>query len=436
MNRKKVMEEEKEEFAGKHYNSHNNVYVDGKYNNSTINQKSSMIQFYIITIVILFLIYYFFFSSSSSDLSDKNFIKYNVLVGDIGGTHIRFRLLKMSKSEHDLVETIDTTKLKTADFTSMESAFKYYLKTVENNFPSIAVIGVPGPIQDNTVLKFANIPHWESESGDKLGKKLGIKNFLFLNDFACNSYGIQTKLKLGDDYIVINEGKPNKEGPIMVIGPGTGLGMGYLLKDKKNKYYTIGNSEGGHQNFSRKSKLFFELAEFVKNEYNLEHVIIENVCSGQGMVPIYKFLLKKEQEKGININDIDREKTLAEKVDKFSDYKDKKTRDMLSNEITQKGVRNECHLSRKVIELFIEVLADTTSNMSLLTLPSGGIYLLGGISVAIEPFMKQSDLFMKFFVDKDLNFILKNIPIYLIKNDNIGMIGATEAARRILEDDE
>ena len=436
MNRKKVMEEEKEEFAGKHYNSHNNVYVDGKYNNSTINQKSSMIQFYIITIVILFLIYYFFFSSSSSDLSDKNFIKYNVLVGDIGGTHIRFRLLKMSKSEHDLVETIDTTKLKTADFTSMESAFKYYLKTVENNFPSIAVIGVPGPIQDNTVLKFANIPHWESESGDKLGKKLGIKNFLFLNDFACNSYGIQTKLKLGDDYIVINEGKPNKEGPIMVIGPGTGLGMGYLLKDKKNKYYTIGNSEGGHQNFSRKSKLFFELAEFVKNEYNLEHVIIENVCSGQGMVPIYKFLLKKEQEKGININDIDREKTLAEKVDKFSDYKDKKTRDMLSNEITQKGVRNECHLSRKVIELFIEVLADTASNMSLLTLPSGGIYLLGGISVAIEPFMRQSDLFMKFFVDKDLNFILKNIPIYLIKNDNIGMIGATEAARRILEDDE
>ena len=436
MNTKKVMEEEKEEFAGKHYNSHNNVYVDGKYNNSPLNQKSSMIQFYIITIVIVFLIYYFFFSSRNSDISDKTLIKYNVLVGDIGGTHIRFRLLKMSKNEHDLVETIDTTKLKTADFTSMESAFKFYLKTIENNFPSIAVIGVPGPIQDNTVLKFANIPHWTSESGDKLGKKLGIKNFLFLNDFACNSYGIQTKLKLGDDYIVINEGKPNKEGPIMVIGPGTGLGMGYLLKDKKNKYYTIGNSEGGHQNFSRKNKLFFELAEFVKNQYNLEHVIIENVCSGQGMVPIYKFLLKKEQEKGININDIDREKTLAEKVDKFSDYKDKKTRDMLSNEITQKGVRNECHLSRKVIELFIEVLADTASNMSLLTLPSGGIYLLGGISVAIEPFMKQSDLFMKFFVDKDLSFILKNIPIYLIKNDNIGMIGATEAARRILEDDE
>ena len=342
----------------------------------------------------------------------------------------------MSKNEQDSKETIDTTKLKTADFTSMESAFNFYLKTVENNFPSIAVIGVPGPIQDNTVLKFANIPHWNTVSGDELGKKLGIKKFLFLNDFARNSYGIQTKLKLGEDYIVVNEGKKNKEDPIGVIGPGTGLGMGYLLKDKKNKYYTIGNSEGGHQNFSRKNKLFFELAEFVKNEYNLVRVITENVCSGQGMVPLYKFLLKKEQEKGININDIDRDKTLGEKVDRFYNYKDKKTRDMLSNEITLKGVNNECHLSRKVIELFIEVLADTASNMSLLTLPTGGIYLLGGISVTIEPFMKESDLFMKFFVDKDLSFILKNIPIYLIKNDNIGMIGATEAARRILEDEE
>ena len=431
MNRKTIMEEEKEEFAGKHYNSHNNLYLDTKYNNSSLNQKSSMIQFYIITIVIVFLIYYFFFTSKN-----KNLIKYNVLVADIGGTHIRFRLLKMSKNEQDSKETIDTTKLKTADFTSMESAFNFYLKTVENNFPSIAVIGVPGPIQDNTVLKFANIPHWNTVSGDELGKKLGIKKFLFLNDFARNSYGIQTKLKLGEDYIVVNEGKKNKEDPIGVIGPGTGLGMGYLLKDKKNKYYTIGNSEGGHQNFSRKNKLFFELAEFVKNEYNLDRVITENVCSGQGMVPLYKFLLKKEQEKGININDIDRDKTLGEKVDRFYNYKDKKTRDMLSNEITLKGVNNECHLSRKVIELFIEVLADTASNMSLLTLPTGGIYLLGGISVTIEPFMKESDLFMKFFVDKDLSFILKNIPIYLIKNDNIGMIGATEAARRILEDEE
>jgi glucokinase len=297
------------------------------------------------------------------------------------------------------------------------------------------VVGVAGPVQDNTIMKLTNIPYWKSVSGEELGKKLNIKKFLFLNDFACNSYGIQTKLKLGDDYIVINEGEKNKEGPISIIGPGTGLGMGYLLKDKKNKYYTIGTSEGGHQNFSRKNRYYYELAEFIKKKYNIQYVTIENICSGQGMVPIYKFLLEKEKEI-TNINNIDRDKNLGEKIDEFIDYRNKKVRDELSNEITQKGVKGECKLSRKVIEFFIEILADAAGDLSLLTIPSNGIYLLGGISVAIEPFIKQNKIFIDSFIDRDHSFLLKSFPIYLIKNPNIGMIGASEAARSIIENQE
>ena len=344
----------------------------------------------------------------------------------------------MSKNIDDEVETIDTTRLKTSDYESLEILLKEYLSSKNDNYPEIAVIGVPGPVQDNTIMKLPNIPHWKSVSGDDLGKTLNIKKFLFLNDFACNSYGIQTKLKINEDYTVINEGEPKEGGAKAIIGPGTGLGMGYLIKNKNDKYYRIGNSEGGHQNFSRKNKKFFELAEFVKKEYNLEHVTIENICSGQGMVPLYKFLLEKEKEEN-NINDlneIDRDKNLAEKVDMFDDYSNKKLRDELSNEITKKGVKGECKLSRKVIELFIEILADAASDISLFTMPSGGVYLLGGISVTIEPFIKSNDLFMKHFIDKDHSFLLKSFPVYLIKNSNIGMIGAGEAARRVIEEQE
>ena len=341
----------------------------------------------------------------------------------------------MSKNIDDEVETIDTTKLKTSDYESLELLLKEYLTSKSDNYPEIAVIGIPGPVQDNTIMKLPNIPHWKSVNGDYLGKILNIKKFLFLNDFVCNSYGIQTKLKLNEDYIIINEGEPKEGGGKTIIGPGTGLGMGYLIKNKNDKYYRIGNSEGGHQNFSRKNQKLFELAEFVKKEYNLQYVTIENICSGQGMVPIYKFLLEKEKKEN-NSNEIDREKSLTDKVDKFNDYTNKKLRDELSNEITQKGVKDECKLSRKVIELFIEILADAASDISLFTMPSNGIYLLGGISVAIEPFMKESGLFMKYFIDKDHSFLLKSFPVYLIKNSNIGMIGAGEAARRVIEEKE
>jgi glucokinase len=153
------------------------------------------------------------------------------------------------------------------------------------------------------------------------------------------------------------------------------------------------------------------------------------------MVPIYKFLLEKEKEIN-NINDIDRDKSLGKKIDEFIDYRNKKIRDELSNEITQKGVKGECKLSRKVIELFIEILADAAGDLSLLTIPSNGIYLLGGISVAIEPFIKQNKIFMDSFINRDHSFLLKSFPIYLIKNPNIGMIGASEAERRIIENQE
>ena len=58
------------------------------------------------------------------------------------------------------------------------------------------------------------------------------------------------------------------------------------------------------------------------------------------MVPLYKFLLEKEKEKN-NINNIDGEKILAEKIEKFNGYSDKKLRDEISVEITQKGVKGE-----------------------------------------------------------------------------------------------
>ena len=344
----------------------------------------------------------------------------------------------MSKNIDDEIETLISTKLKTSDYESLEKLLKEYLSTiVEYNYPEIAVIGVPGPVQDNTIIKLPNVPHWKSENGDNLGKILNIKKFLFLNDFVCNSYGIQTKLKLDEDYIIINEGEPKENGAKAIIGPGTGLGMGFLIKNKNDKYYTIGNSEGGHQSFSRKNKKYFELAEFVQKEYDSKYVTIENICSGQGMVPLYKFLLQKEKEEN-NLNDInsvDRDKNLGERVDKFNDYSYKKLRDELSNEITQKGVKGECKLSRKVIELFIEIMGDAASDLSLCIMPSNGVYLLGGISVAIEPFIKENKhIFINSFIDKDHTFLLKSFPVYLVKNSDIGMIGASEAARRIIEE--
>ena len=83
-----------------------------------------------------------------------------------------------------------------------------------------------------------------------------------------------------------------------MIGPGTGLGMEFLLKDEneKNGYYTIGSSEGGGREYAPKTKFDFKLRNFIKNETGLENISLETICSERALILIYKFLCITEND--------------------------------------------------------------------------------------------------------------------------------------------
>ena len=199
--------------------------------------------------------------------------------------------MKMSGNKSIKPEEIDTTKLSPADYPSLDNLLQEYLaKIPKENYPVFAVFGIPGPVKNNEVLHMANIPHWPKFNGDELGKKFNIKKFVLLNDFTCNGYGVQTDLKLGEDYIIINDAKPQEDGPKLIVGPGTGLGMGYLVKDQESDFYSIGASEGGHQDYTAKTKDNFALREYFKKTLGNTELSIERVLSGQGLIIIYKYL--------------------------------------------------------------------------------------------------------------------------------------------------
>jgi glucokinase len=78
-------------------------------------------------------------------------------------------------------------------------------------------------------------------------------------------------------------------------------------------------------------------------------------------------------------------------------------------------------------------MGDVAGDISLFSCPTGGLYLVGGISVAIEPLITGSNIFIEHYLNKDnFAFLLKTFPVFLVKNGNIGMLGAAECARRLL----
>ena len=409
--------EENDDFHNKTHKKKTNQKINSKNTKIIIGLIISMI-----VLVLVVCVYKYFFTPPF----------YNVLIGDIGGTNIRLKLLKMTKDINIEPITIKSEYKSTFLFKSLEYLLKDFISQLdEDNKPQFAILGIPGPVENNQLITLPNIPHWKLENGDLLGEKLGIKKFIFLNDFVCNGYGIQTNLKENVDYLRLNNVIAVKDGPKLMIGPGTGLGMGFLLKNKKDKYYIIGSSEGGGQDFAAKSEFLMKLKKFIRDEMGLGNVSIGKICSGRALIPIYKFLHLFGDE---NNKKFERDEELGKKIDYFRSYKIVHKVGEINVQITQKGLNGECELCRQTLLLFTEIFAEIAGDLALFTLPTSGVYLMGGITRIITPLILNNTIFMNHFKNKNhFWFLLQKLPIYLVQNKDIGLVGAREAARRILE---
>ena len=157
-----------------------------------------------------------------------------------------------------------------------------------------------------------------------------------------------------------------------------------------------------------------------------EYVSAEKACSGPSLIPIFKYL----QE--VYKNSVHADSDLALAVSKISASSSSVEVNVINDEIVQKGLDGKCPLSRLVIEFFVELLGNISGNMSVYTLPYGGIYIVGGLSSTLQKIFK-SGIFQKALLSRgEQNQLLKDIPIVLILESRLGLIGATECAKRMV----
>jgi len=83
-----------------------------------------------------------------------------------------------------------------------------------------------------------------------------------------------------------------------------------------------------------------------------------------------------------------------------------------------------CELCRKTLEMFISALGAEAGNMALRVLATGGVYLGGGIPVHLRAAL-DSETFRVAFRNKGrLSHVLAKIPVYVILNPKIALLGA------------
>jgi len=204
-----------------------------------------------------------------------------------------------------------------------------------------------------------------------------------------------------------------------IVGAGTGLGIARgLISGNKVKVLA---SEGGHVEYSPKSKLEWELKIWLKNYLKVERISCERIISGTGLSRIAEWRLSKpdaqnhplqEYLKKIKIFDTAR-KELPEKICKLSKEGDP--------------------IMIEVESIWLGAYASLLGDVALQELCFGGLWISGG--TASKHFKNfKSDLFMKQFFDKGrLKDILKTIPMKVILDEEFGLFSAACRAKMLLK---
>jgi glucokinase len=319
-----------------------------------------------------------------------------ILAGDVGGTKTRLALFSIEEGPH---KPTGETTYPSSRYASLEVIAKEFLAKSKKSV-ELAIFGVAGPVVSGQAT-VTNLP-WRIDE-DLLSQSLGIQSVHLLNDLEAIAYAIPFLTTA--DVNTLNEGRPDPEGSIAIVAPGTGLGEAYLTWD--GHHYRAFASEGGHTDFAPVNDLQIGLLRYLQERGM--HVSYERVCSGKGVPNIYDYLRDKDYA--------------AEPVwlsDKLAVAEDRTP--VIFNAALD--LEKPCELCWSTLKIFVSILGAEAGNFALKILADGGVYLAGGIPPRILPALTQGQ-FMAAFLNKGrLSTILDKMPIHVIVNPNVAILGS------------
>jgi len=279
-----------------------------------------------------------------------------------------------------------------------------------------ACFGVAGPVIDNRTST-PNLA-WEID-GDALARGWGVPGVRLINDLVATAEGIP--LLPDDELASLQEGEPEPavgaprtsegsgapRGNQVLIAAGTGLGMA-LLPLAGGVRVTV-PSEGGHADYAPRDEDEAALLLYLRRRFG-EHVSAERVVSGPGLHVIYECL----RDTGHAAESPAVHDALA-----AGDP---------ARAIAEAALAGADPLCSRALDLFVAAYGAAAGNLALTGTAVGGVYIGGGIAPKILPRLGNGG-FIRAFLDKGrFAGYLERIPVRVVLNDRIAMLGAARYA--------
>lgn len=305
------------------------------------------------------------------------------LVADIGGTNTRVALADGTRI---LPSTI--RRYSNAAFPGLETALRQYISDEGDVDCKAACVAIAGPVRDG-VGSMTNLD-WSFDR-DTVARATRAEHCNILNDLQAQGHALGHVDPANIREIVAANTQASPGAAQIVIGVGTGFNMAPVYNAESGRLVTP--SEAGHANLPIRTEAELRLCQYVSTAHGFPAV--EDVLSGRGLERVYRFLGHEAGDE----REIDAKAIMA-------------TLDTKSDPRAIEAVR-----------LFIRILGTVAGNLSLIQLPFGGVYLVGGVARAMTPYLGEFG-FVDAFRDKGrFAGFMQNFPIYVIEDDYAALIG-------------
>ncbi len=307
------------------------------------------------------------------------------MVCDVGGTNLRIAICRAPGGAPEIV-----LKQSTSAHPGLEDALRE-AASIAGAAPRSVLVCAAGPVAGARV-RLTNAD-WAVDGPD-LARRLGLDQGLLLNDFEAQAVALPHLA--GDMTSTICPGVPSPTGPMLVLGPGTGLGAAALLK--AGGRWVVATTEAGHADFGPADAA--EEAIWPHLERVEGRVTFESVLSGPGLARLHAAM--------------------------------RAARGLAPGKVDAAGVQAAAHagdgVAIKAIGMFWRLVARCAGDLALIFLARGGVTLSGGVLPRLVDWLDKEEFRRVFVAKAPMKDVLAAIPVRLIVHADAALFGMAELA--------
>lgn len=313
---------------------------------------------------------------------------FPVLTADIGGTNVRFALI--SAPGAGLGEVVH---LKTGDFPGLVEAVETAVQHFGERPQAVIACGA-GPVVGR-LLKLTNAP-WTIDGPD-VARRLGLGQGLLLNDFEAQALSLPT---IPEDWARrIGPLGFGARGPQVILGPGTGLGVGALIE--ADGRHTPLASEACHIDFGPATDEEWDFWRHLERAHG--RITTESVISGPGLVRVHRARLA----------------ALGENPPPTD-----------APSIVSAALANREGPEAESLELFWRIVARFAGDMAVAFVAFGGVTLAGGVLPRLVDFLDETAFRRAFEAKAPVDALARQIPTRLVTRSDSVLVGMAAIASR------